>query len=439
MYRTALLKKHGIRFSEKVFYDDMEYDIYPLPYVKTVLPIDRYFYMYRLEREGQSVEDAGFIRHRKHRYTIVLNLCRYFKEMKDRFGKNVYNHLYPDMVWKADRQYDIYFLSEDDEIAAQEMADFDRALKETNEEIYNDIKNEAVLKYRRGASYAQAKKIFLATKERVESRGKRPKAWTLESDPEMHEMIARRVRLKKFHLDKRDKEMQKIAALKDSEKGKRCFITCTGPSLKIEDLELLKDEITIGVNSVVKAYDKTDWRPTYYAMVDYYAFGEFLKNTDLPGKKLCEKNAFLHYRVDPKNKTGKEIYCLINYANHFENRLTAKDILFSDDLSVCAYDAFTVTNFAIQVAMYLGFKEIYIIGADCNYSGSQIHFIEMPDDHVKMAAGWLPDALALSIEGYKAIKKYAEERGVKIFNSTRGGMLEVFPRKSIEEVLKNRG
>ncbi|MBR1748107.1 MAG: glycosyltransferase [Clostridia bacterium] len=433
-YRTALLKEHNIKFSEKVFYDDMEYDIYPLPYVKTVLPIDRYLYMYRLEREGQSVEDASFIKHRKHRYHIVLSISRYFNDKKKDFGKNVYNHLFPDMVWKAERQYEIYFLSPDDEAAQRELFDFDKELLKVNPEIYSAIKNKAVLCIRNNGDYSKAKAIFLREKNDSENKKRRPKAWTLESDPEMHKMIARRRKLKRWH--RYSDEMKKIAALKNSQEGKRCFITCTGPSLTIEDLELLKDEITIGVNSIVKAYEKTDWRPTYYAMVDYFAFGEFLRTTSFPGKMLCKEESFLHYRVDPKNKTGKEIYCLVDYANHYQNRVKAKDILFSDDLSVCAYDAYTVTNFAIQVAIYLGFKEIYIIGADCNYSGSQIHFIEMPDDKVKISAGWLPDALALSIEGYKAAAEFAKKKGVKIFNSTRGGMLEVFPRVSLEEVLR---
>ena len=349
------------------------------------------------------------------------------------------NHLYPDMVWKAQRQYEIYFISADDQAAKQEMKDFDHALLEANKDLYYAIKDKSILAFRKGAPYRIAKKMFLKSREKTEKANRRAKAWTLESDPGMHKMIAKRCKLKRLGLDKFNAEMRKIKKLRNAEKDKRCFIVCTGPSLTISDLELIKNEITIGVNSVVKAYDKTDWRPTYYAMVDYYAFGDFLKHTNLPGNRLCEKNAFLHYRVDPKNKTGKEIYCLINYANHFENRVKAEDIIFSEDLSVCAYDAYTVTNFAIQVAIYLGFKEIYIIGADCNYSGSQIHFIEMPDDHVKIAAGWLPDALALSIEGYKAVKKFAEKKGVKIFNSTRGGMLEVFPRKSIEEVLEDRG
>ena len=36
---------------------------------------------------------------------------------------------------------------------------------------------------------------------------------------------------------------------------------------------------------------------------------------------------------------------------------------------------------------------------------------------------------------YKSAKEYADSNGIKIINCTRGGMLEVFPRMSLEEVL----
>ena len=34
----------------------------------------------------------------------------------------------------------------------------------------------------------------------------------------------------------------------------------------------------------------------------------------------------------------------------------------------------------------------------------------------------------MQLDGYKAAKKYAEENGIKIYNATRGGKLEIFER-----------
>ena len=430
-YRTQLLRENAIVFSENVFYDDMEYDLLPLPYVKTVLPIDRYLYMYRLEREGQSVEESSFIKHRDHRAKIVLRLCRFYEEFKSQLGANVYAHLYPAMIWKVQRQYQLYYHLDDETTAKTELLEFDKALLCVNKELYEAAATMDIKLFRAFHCFRLSKAL---NARNTPKKKERPKAWTIESDPKMHMLIDFRKILALFHLSCFSSDMIKIRGLKNRHEGERCFITCTGPSLTISDLEALRGETTIGVNSIVKAYDKTSWRPTYYALVDYYAFGEFLAKTDIPGG-LSRREAFLHYRVNPKKITGREIYCLISYKNHLPKWMKKNLIKLSKDLSVCAYDCFTVTIFAIQVAIYMGFKEIYIIGADCDYSGDKIHFIEMPDDRKKQSEGWLPDALSLSIDGYKAAAAFAEQCGVTIYNSTRGGKLEVFPRRDLDEVL----
>ena len=68
-------------------------------------------------------------------------------------------------------------------------------------------------------------------------------------------------------------------------KGERCFIVGTGPSLRIEDVHKLKDEYTFAVNSCLTMYDKTEWRGTYYGIVDSHAvaiMGDKLKREDIP-------------------------------------------------------------------------------------------------------------------------------------------------------------
>lgn len=55
-----------------------------------------------------------------------------------------------------------------------------------------------------------------------------------------------------------------IQKMKRVYKGKRCFIVGNGPSLKTEDLELLKKEITFGSNGIFHLYGRTEWRPTFY-------------------------------------------------------------------------------------------------------------------------------------------------------------------------------
>ena len=52
--------------------------------------------------------------------------------------------------------------------------------------------------------------------------------------------------------------------------NQKCFIVANGPSLTIEDLEVIcnKKIISFGMNRIYKLYDKTKWRPTFYITQD---------------------------------------------------------------------------------------------------------------------------------------------------------------------------
>ena len=86
----------------------------------------------------------------------------------------------------------------------------------------------------------------------------------------------------------------------------------------------------------------------------------------------------------------------------------------------------------MQIAIYMGFKEIYLLGCDNSYSDdkNKQHFVESGHyDPTYKTAG---DRMVVA---YMEAKKYADSKNVKIYNATRGGMLEVFPRVDLDEVL----
>jgi hypothetical protein len=61
---------------------------------------------------------------------------------------------------------------------------------------------------------------------------------------------------------------------KNIHQEQRCFIVATGPSLTFEDLNLIKNEYSFGVNSIAKILDKTEWEPTYYGIQDRFVYGK---------------------------------------------------------------------------------------------------------------------------------------------------------------------
>ena len=92
----------------------------------------------------------------------------------------------------------------------------------------------------------------------------------------------------------------------------------------------------------------------------------------------------------------------------------------------------------IQIAAYIGFTEIYLIGADFSYNGDAAqkgnHVYDSKFKDKRKTAGMT--YIDCSINSMKVAKRYADSNGIKIYNATRGGKLEVFERKSFDEVLE---
>lgn len=229
------------------------------------------------------------------------------------------------------------------------------------------------------------------------------------------------------------KSSSEIESLYHIHEGERCFIIGNGPSLKGEDLSNLKKEICFSSNRIYHIFSETDWQPTYYCAQD-----EALIN--------ASANEISHSVHAVKKMLGiidGHKYKKIKNACYL--RLILKEFYpelpnFSENPSEGIYEGYTVTYMCIQLAAYMGFKEIYLLGVDHNYSvtrtpdgkiekqkGIQDHFSEK--DHVANIPQIYKSTLA-----YQAAEKYAEEHGIKIYNATRGGRLEVFERVDFDSL-----
>lgn len=217
-----------------------------------------------------------------------------------------------------------------------------------------------------------------------------------------------------------------IESSKNKYSGERCFIVATGPSLRTEDLDVLKAQniITFSVNTIFKAFKQTSWRPTYYVTDDYRAIRE--------NSKLIESIPEIASFVGDTCKLfwdESHSEKIIKYHKHYEyfgDRLPK----FTEDFSRKSYTGLTVTYTCIQLAAYMGFTEIYLLGVDCNYiNNSRNNYFFQSDK--KDSFDHQVDKTVLA---YKAARKYADAHGIKIYNATRGGMLEVFERVDFDSL-----
>lgn len=233
---------------------------------------------------------------------------------------------------------------------------------------------------------------------------------------------------------------RKLNRFKDIHNGKRCFLVGNGPSLNIDDLNRLKNngEISFGFNRIYNIFDQTDWRPDYYVSQDYKMLAgcqEIVSSLDLPVKFIP---------VDLEWEHGIKIKKLTAFKMHWKPKENLLPSGFSTDLPSGIYWASTCMYSAAQIAVYMGFKEIYFIGVDHHFQISQNNNGEIIiDNSVKdyfcdkynedKDNLYIPNTETSTL-AYIEMKKNCEENGVKVYNATRGGKLEVFDRVDFDSL-----
>lgn len=225
-----------------------------------------------------------------------------------------------------------------------------------------------------------------------------------------------------------------LKTYKNIHKNERCFIIGNGPSLTSKDLDKLQQcsEISFAFNRIYHIFDQTQWRPTYYITQDE----KIISGSHIEvNNSIKSSTKFIPIELKWYN------HIKINDAKYFHiiNRNISENIPdFSEDISKYIINSKTVIYTAIQIAVYMGIKEIYLIGVDHHFHTSinnKGEIIIDPDAKDYFSNEYNQDKDNLYIPNtdvstltYIAAKEYADKHGIKIYNATRGGKLEVFPR-----------
>lgn len=243
-----------------------------------------------------------------------------------------------------------------------------------------------------------------------------------------------------------EKEQNHIKELKDIHIGKRAFIIGNGPSLTIEDLNMLKDEITFATNDIISVYGQTAWRPTYYLIEDRTSarnkysdkekFSYILNNCDA---LICDSATCIY---NDKTRDNNKIY----FYKSKKYDISHKDevVPYGSDPSELVCSSGTSLYPMYQFATYMGIKEIYLLGVDFSFK-NEIHAdgTRKTNERKKNHADFIVDGYAVQEAVYlvdhiygihKAAKKYSEENNIKIYNATRGGKLEIFERVNFNKL-----
>lgn len=143
-YRTAILKDNNIRISEKMFYVDNEYKIYPSIYLNTVIMLKDVLYQYRLGREGQSVAPESLIKNRFMLEKVTLNCLEFYSQKNQQMLPLLNNAINLRLNKMIHLRTQTAFLQSDVQEAKTELKAFLEKIKQINPDFYQNISTKLV-------------------------------------------------------------------------------------------------------------------------------------------------------------------------------------------------------------------------------------------------------------------------------------------------------
>lgn len=223
-----------------------------------------------------------------------------------------------------------------------------------------------------------------------------------------------------------------IRQFKGIHAGKRCVIIGNGPSLRKTDLSLLRDEYTFGLNRIYLMFDELGFETTYHVVINRHVVeqcADDFRKIKAPLFTTVPNRAFLDGAADTA----------------FLNTIVGLWPYFSGDAGRGVWEGYTVTYVAMQLAYYMGFTEVVLVGVDHRFavSGRPNQLVESagPDtshfdpSYFPKGFKWqLPD-LENSEVAYRLARKAFENDGRRIIDATVDGALTIFPKVSLEEAL----
>lgn len=238
------------------------------------------------------------------------------------------------------------------------------------------------------------------------------------------------------------KKLRRNKKLKDIHKGQRCFIVLNGPSLNNYDLSKIDKEFSICTNYFYQTEHYNLIKPNYYCATDSNFFNvknnlEKKQHIDNILKSSEDCKFIFNIKFLENFELTEKVY--ITYSKHMPTIFGIKN-----ELDSISSNFISVSMYAMNLAIYLGFEEIYLLGYDFE-PGILSHFYKDSDMEEKskkmqrmetkkedVCGKYWQYAMAQYQNYY--IRDYANKKGVKIFNCNTKSNVRAFEFFKYEEL-----
>jgi hypothetical protein len=214
--------------------------------------------------------------------------------------------------------------------------------------------------------------------------------------------------------------MKRLSFYKNYYKEQSIYILASGPSIKKENLALLKDKVSIGINASPLLEKEYGFNSQFYTVSDT----RFLTHPEKfrIATDLLDKQTIRVFRSE-----------LSKYdSNLFKDRTYYLDALgkngFSFDIAKGFFFGASTTLLAVQLAYYLGAKNIFLLGVDLKYDGENPRFYS--EEEVQEYDHFTSTQLANLRNAYLVLK----EKNINLYNCSENSLLRPYmPYMPFEE------
>ena len=140
-YRTEIIKSIPDKIDENCYYVDMEYMMFPLPYIKSIAVIPDFVYMYRIGQPTQSVTIENMKKRCNQHERVVNRLLDYYKKNTN-VTEEKRSCMSKIIARSVTSQYKIYLSFNVSQLKS--LVELEHLLKSEYEEIYKLINHPAV-------------------------------------------------------------------------------------------------------------------------------------------------------------------------------------------------------------------------------------------------------------------------------------------------------
>lgn len=226
--------------------------------------------------------------------------------------------------------------------------------------------------------------------------------------------------------------LQKNLQWKNRFSGQRVYIIANGPSVASIDRSLLKGERVIVMNNFHKAAWKDEVRPVAHCVGEPPESTAWADPSEAMNA-IDSESLWLNIAARGHVKElapGKDVFYIMA---GYEPRLWGRRKIRLEGLALGFQ---TTAQLAMQVALYMGFTDIRLLGFDHDWLASpefSKHFYsDEPDEEDRLGTFSYYKLMEFSMrmwDGYYALAKAAEAHGATITNVTNHSFLDVFPRR----------